>query len=405
MNAGAKAPHLAYGRPCIEEDDIAAVAKVLRSGWLTTGPLVEQFETALAAQVGASHAIVCNSGTAALHLAVMALGLDDRSTVIVPAITFAATANAARYAGARVVFCDVDPHTGLMTPETLEAALARVPRPDAVFPVHLNGQCVALPDIHEIAERHRLAIVEDACHALGTRYQDGAGWRRVGESTHSDYQCFSFHPVKTVAMGEGGAVTTCNATAARRMRNLRSHGIERSHDHFEEHGQAVSQAGEPNAWYYELQELGFNYRASDIQCALGLSQLAKLARFKDARARLVEAYDARLRGLAPWVRPIGRVGACDPAWHLYVAQIDFAALGTTRALVMQKLASLGIGTQVHYLPVPYHPYYRSLDAQAPEGMYPGADAYYAKCLSLPLYVGMTPGDVARVVDALQTILP
>lgn len=404
MNANAGAPFLPYGRPCIEDDDIAAVAQVLRSGWLTTGPLVETFETALAQATGARHAVVCNSGTAALHLAAMAVGLDHASMVIVPALTFAATANAARYVGARVVFADVDPLSGLMTPHTLTEALERAPRADAVFPVHLNGQCVDLPALREIAERRGLAVVEDACHALGTVYEADGQRHAVGAGAHSDFQCFSFHPVKTVAMGEGGAITTSDAAAARRMRNLRSHGIERMADRFEDKAQAFTPGGDVNPWYYELQELGFNYRASDIQCALGISQLSKLDRFKRERAALVETYDDLIAHLAPRVRTALRIERCDPAWHLYVVLIDFDALGLTRAEVMRNLAARGIGSQVHYLPIPCQPYYRTLEETDPHRLYPGAMAYYAKCLSLPLYVGMTSDDVARVVDALDETL-
>lgn len=404
MNANAGAPFLPYGRPCIEDDDIAAVAQVLCSGWLTTGPLVEQFETALARATGAHHAVVCNSGTAALHLAAMALDLDHTSMVIVPALTFVATANAARYVGARVVFADVDPLSGLMTPQTLIDALDRAPRAAAVFPVHLNGQCVDLPALREIADRQRLAIVEDACHALGTTYGADGHKHTVGAGAHSAFQCFSFHPVKTVAMGEGGAVTTSDPRAAQRMRNLRSHGIERAADRFEVKAQAFTPDGEANPWYYELQELGFNYRASDIQCALGISQLSKLDRFKRERAALVETYDELIAHLAPRVRTVLNVEKCDPAWHLYVVLIDFEALGLTRADVMRNLAARGIGSQVHYLPVPCQPYYRALEDKDPHRLYPGAMAYYAKCLSLPLYVGMTSDDVARVVDALDEAL-
>lgn len=405
MNARARMPFLAYGRPCIEEDDIAAVGRVLRSGWLTTGPVIDQFEAALARKVGAAHAVVCNSGTAALHLAAMVLGLDSNSTVIVPAVTFVATANAARYVGARVVFADVDPQSGLMTGDTVEAALGRAGSANAVFPVHLNGQTVDMPALRDIAARHNLALVEDACHALGTRFRDGDSWHTVGDGAHSRFQCFSFHPVKTIAMGEGGAVTTDDATAARRIRNLRSHGVERSADHFRDAAQALSHDGEPNPWYYELHDLGYNYRASDIQCALGLSQLGKLDRFKAMRQALVQIYDTLLSRLAPKVKPLARAAGCDPAWHLYVVQIDFDALGVTRANVMRQLAKLGVGTQVHYIPVPSQPYYRQYESGDPRDLYPGAARYYASCLSLPLYVGMSPSDIARVVDALESALP
>jgi UDP-4-amino-4,6-dideoxy-N-acetyl-beta-L-altrosamine transaminase len=398
------APNLPYGQPCIEDDDIAAVSAVLRSGWLTTGPLVAQFEEKLAETVGAPHAVVCANGTAALHLAAIALGLGPGTTVIVPAVTFAATANAARYVGARVVFADVDAQTGLMTPATLAHALARAGAAHAVFPVHLNGQSCDMPAIHDFAEKHDLLILEDACHALGTRYDGPArNGYSVGACSHSDMAAFSFHAVKTVAMGEGGAITTRSGEAARRMRLLRSHGIEREPQRFADHAQGFADDA-ANPWYYELQELGFNYRASDIQCALGLSQLKKLDRFAEARMDLVTAYDAALAPLAPLARPIPRSAQCNPAWHLYVLRIEFERLGLSRGAVMRKLAAQGVGTQVHYLPVPFHPYYESLPDAAPRALFPGAAAYYARCLSLPLFVGMTQDDVYRVADALRAAL-
>jgi UDP-4-amino-4,6-dideoxy-N-acetyl-beta-L-altrosamine transaminase len=403
--AGALRPVLPYGQPLIEEDDIEAVAKVLRSGWLTTGPLIGQFEAQLAETVGARHAVVCANGTAALHLAAIALGLGAHSTVIVPAVTFVATANAARYVGARVVFADVDARTGLMTPDTLEAALTRAGKADAVFPVHLAGQSCDMPALHAIAERENLLLLEDACHALGTRY-DGPARKgyRTGACSHSDMTVFSFHPVKTIAMGEGGAITTRSAHAARRLRLLRSHGIERESGHFAAERLAYDGTGTANPWYYELQELGFNYRASDIHCALGLSQLKKLPRFAAERARLVRAYDEALEPLAPAVEPLARVPGCSPAWHLYGVRIDFEGLGRERAEIMHRLAAQGVGTQVHYLPVPFHPYYAADEARDPALHYPGAASYYAKTLSLPLFVGMSEDDPPRIAKALASVL-
>jgi dTDP-4-amino-4,6-dideoxygalactose transaminase len=340
-----------------------------------------------------------------LHLAAMALDLGPDSTVIVPAITFVATANAARYVGARAIFADVDPATGLMTPETLEAALKRAGRADAVFPVHLAGQSCDMAAIHRIAERERLFVVEDACHALGTRYNGPLrGGYPVGACSHSDMTVFSFHPVKTIAMGEGGAITAHSGEMARRLRMLRSHGIERESGHFVHEALAYDRAGVTNPWYYELQALGFNYRASDIHCALGLSQLGKLARFAAARAALVCAYDEALAPLAPMVKPPARVQGCTPAWHLYAARVDFAGRGLERAAVMRALAKDGIGTQVHYLPVPFQPYYAQGEAADPATLYPGAAAYYEATLSLPLFVGMVPEDPARIAKSLSTIL-
>lgn len=403
ISAARKPAFLAYGQPLIEEDDVAAVAEALRSGWLTTGPAVPRFETALAERVAARYAISCANGTAALHLAAMTLGLGPKSTVIVPAITFVATANAARYVGAKVIFADVDAASGLMTPETLATALDRAGHADAVFPVHLAGQTCDMAAIHAMSLEHGFAIVEDACHALGTTYDDAN--RRdlaVGACLHSDLTVFSFHPVKTIAMGEGGAITTRSNEFAHRLARLRSHGLEREPGGFSSGALAFDEFGQPNPWYYELRELGFNYRASDIHCALGLSQLRKLARFKAERAALVELYDAQLERLSPHIRAPVHVRSCNPAWHLYAPRIDFSALGVTRGDFMRRLGAQGIGSQVHYMPLPYHPYYRAFELEDPAKTYPGAAAYYDKTLSLPLYVGLHESDIARVMQALRS---
>jgi UDP-4-amino-4,6-dideoxy-N-acetyl-beta-L-altrosamine transaminase len=389
-------PFLPYGRQLIEDDDIAAVAEVLRSDVLTTGPAVAAFEGDLAAAVGAAHAVACANGTAALHLTALALGLGPGDRVVVPAVTFVATANAARFVGAEVVFADVDPATGLMTPATLAEAMARAGGPvKAAYPVHLNGQTV---DIAALAQAcPGLALVEDACHALGSR--TGAG--PTGNGAHSAMTVFSFHPVKTVCMGEGGAVTTNDPTLAALVAKLRGHGISREAGAFRHPDEAFAASGEANPWYYEMQELGFNYRVPDVLCALGRSQLAKLPRFAAARRSLAARYDRLLEPLAPRVRPIAKVPGCEPVLHLYVVKIDFAAAGLSRAEVMTGLRARGIGSQVHYLPVNRQPYYVERYGQQ---SLPGADAYYAGCLSLPLFPGMAEDDPDRVVEALSEIL-
>jgi dTDP-4-amino-4,6-dideoxygalactose transaminase len=330
------------------------------------------------------------------HLAALALDLGPGDAAVVPTLTFLATANALRYVGADVVFADVDPETGLLTPAGLEAALARASRDQrvkAVFPVHLAGQCADMAKIGALARARGLKLVEDACHALGGTCAGAP----VGACAHADMAAFSFHPVKTVAMGEGGAVTTRDAALARRLSELRSHGMVRDPNRFAIRAQGFDPDGEPNPWYYEMPEPGFNYRACDIQCALGASQLAKLGRFVAERRRIVDRYVEALAPLAPVVRPLPQVPWSEPAWHLNVVLIDFRAVGTTRAKVMRALAGKGIGSQVHYLPVHRQPHYRRLYGEL---ALPGADAYYERTLSLPLYVGLTRADVARVVAAL-----
>ncbi|MBP2316066.1 UDP-4-amino-4,6-dideoxy-N-acetyl-beta-L-altrosamine transaminase [Azospirillum soli] len=389
---------LPYGRQVIEEDDVAAVAAVLRGEALTTGPMVERFEEELCERTGAAFAVVCSNGTTALHLAMLGAGIGLGDRVVVPAVTFLATANAVRYVGAEVVFADVDPDTGLMRPQDLEQALARADGPvRAAAPVHLNGQTADMASLKTLADRHGLRLIEDACHALGT---SGPGWK-IGDCGHSDFACFSFHPVKTIAMGEGGAVTIHDPNDARRLRRLRSHGMVRESADFMHHADAFDADGSPNPWYYEMPEIGFNYRATDIQCALGLSQLAKLERFVARRRALVDRYAAALAPLAPLVRPIGKVPGCAPAWHLAVALIDFSSAGVTRSVVMRQLREQGIGTQVHYLPVNRQPYYQ---ARYGNIRLPGASTYYDRALSLPLFPSMADSDVDRVVAALADSL-
>ena len=395
---------LPYARQAVEDDDIAAVTRVLRGEWLTTGPTVSAFEAALCEKLGVRHVVACSSGTAALHLTMLALGLGHGDAVVVPSLTFLATANAVRFVGAEAVFADVDSETGLMGPAEFETALARAggARLRAVLPVHFAGQCVDPSGIAALAAERGLAVVEDACHAIGTTYATSGGGRAVVGACQDSAMCvFSFHPVKTVTMGEGGAVTTNDDGLAERLRLFRNHGMVREPECFENRDLAFDTDGAANPWYHEMPEVGFNYRASDIHCALGLSQLKKLNRFVARRRALAARYHALLARLAPVVRPVGRVRGCEPAWHLYVVLIDFGALGITRAELMNRLRERGIGNQVHYLPVHLQPYYRR---RYRDLSLPGADAYYARALSLPLFPGMADADVDRVVAALAEIV-
>jgi UDP-4-amino-4,6-dideoxy-N-acetyl-beta-L-altrosamine transaminase len=382
-------PLLPYGRQTIEDDDIEAVAQALRADFLTTGPTVERFETAFAETVGARHAVACANGTAALHLAMLALDVQPGEVCIAPAITFLATANCARYVGAEVVFADVDPLTGLMTPDTLAEALTRVGdrRLRAVLPVHLRGDVAQLDALEALAQEAGAVLVEDAPHALGSTATFGNQVERVGDVRHSAMATFSFHPVKTIATGEGGMVTTNDDHLAQRLKTLRSHGMVRP------------EGADP--WWYEMEAPGFNYRLPDILCALGLSQLAKLPRFAARRQALTTRYKTALAPLAPVVRPAERPAWSHPVLHLMVALIDFAAVGKTRRQVVEELKTKGVGTQVHYIPVNRQPYY--VNRYGPLDL-PGANAWYEACLSLPLYPGMADEDVDRVVAALSEVL-
>jgi UDP-4-amino-4,6-dideoxy-N-acetyl-beta-L-altrosamine transaminase len=393
---------LPYGRQLIEDDDIAAVAEAMRGDLLTTGPYVARFEAALCKTVGARHAAVCANGTAALHMAARALDLGPGTKVVVPAITFLATASAPHINGADIVFADVDPETGLMRPQDLEAALKRAGRADAVFNVHLNGQCGAIEEIAGLAHSHGAKIVDDACHAIGTGFVDSNGQvSHIGSNAFCDLSVFSFHPVKSIAMGEGGAVTASNPELARRLVLARNHGMTRDPALFQNSADAFDADGTPNPWYYEMQQPEFNWRANDIQCALGLSQLGKLGRFVARRRAIAAAYDTLFAPFAPLVRPLARTRAALPAWHLYVARIDFARAGLSRAHVMRALAERGIGTQVHYFPVHRQPYYAG---RFETPALPGAERYYERALSLPLSAAMTADDAERVVTALTAVL-
>ena len=376
------------------------MVNVLRGDWLTTGPAVTEFERALCDVTTAPHSVACSSGTAALHLAYITVGVAPGDRIIVPAVTFAASANAAKYIGATPVFADVDPETGLMTTDTFSAALDGAGEVAAVVPVHLGGQVCDMPGIAEIARARGLKIIEDACHAIGGMPDEGSGPTSVGACDYSDAAAFSFHPVKTIAMGEGGAVTTRDAEMAASMRRLRHHGIRTRNDGFL--NPALAETGEdPNLWYYEAAEMGFNYRASDIHCALGLSQIKRISRLVRRRGELTELYLAALAPLAPIVRPLGRRGAGFTAWHLFIALIDFERAGISRAKLMAELRERGIGSQVHYIPLNLMP---TFAAEAGEMALPGAATYYGQCLSLPLFVGMTNDDVASVVAALSEVV-
>ena len=383
---------LPYGRQTIDDADIAAVVEALRAPQLTCGPLVARFEAALAAYVGAPHAAVCASGTAALHLAYAALGIGEGDEIITTPITFSATAHAAYYVGATVRIADVDPATGNIDPRSVEALVTR--RTRAIVPVHLAGLPCEMTAIHAIARRHGLRVIEDACHALGATHHGV----RVGGG-ESDAVVFSFHPVKHITTGEGGAVIVRDPRIARRIERLRQHGIERD--------PARMDAPPAGPWVYEVQELGWNYRLPDIACALGLAQLAKLDGFLSARRALAAHYRAELaRTFAddPRVRAPAAPADRESAYHLFAVAIDFAAFGTTRADVMAALAAAGIGTQVHYVPLLQHPLHASRCPGERARPRPGTEHYYARTLSLPLYPALAPSDASRVVAELYRIL-
>jgi UDP-4-amino-4,6-dideoxy-N-acetyl-beta-L-altrosamine transaminase len=389
---------LPYGLHLIEDDDVAAVTAALTSGLLAQGPRAAAFEMALAERLGAAHAVTTSSGTAALHLALLAQDIGPGDLVVAPAITFLSTATAARMCGAEVVFADVDPSTGLMTPETLLEALASANGPvKAALPVHLGGRMADMAGLGAVAREAGVLLIEDCAHALGSRRSG----EQAGACVYSAASCFSFHPVKTIACGEGGALTTNDPDMAARIGRLRNHGVTRDEALMVDPGLSLDEDGHRHPWSYEQLELGFNYRMTDIEAALGLSQLNKLDRFVARRTALAAAYDRMLEPLAPWVRPVKVRADEAPSLHLYQVLVDFPAIGKSRDQVMRALVERGIGTQVHYIPLYRQPYFKS--RYGPMRLQ-GAEAFYAAVLALPLYPAMADEDVERVLQALAATL-
>lgn len=388
---------LPYGRQWIDESDLQAVRESLQGEYLTTGPEVERFEKELAEFLGVKHAIAVNSCTSALHIAMLAAGVKSGDRVVTTPNTFLASANCAAYVGARPDFADIDPATYNLSATELEKKMGSDVR--AVVAVDFAGQPPDMPRIAEVARRQGAVVIEDACHAIGSEFEEQGKRYRVGSHPWADISAFSFHPVKTMTTGEGGLITTNHDGYAAASRLIRSHGVVRQADAFEGLGRGEEEFG---SWYYEMQSLGYNFRITDFQCALGRSQLKKLPGFIRRRQEIVAAYHAAFAALPHFKTPAARWPSLT-SWHLYVAQIEFKAIGKTRTQVMQALRDRGVGSQVHYIPVHLQPYYRRTYGTKP-GDYPVAEAYYDKCLSLPLYPAMTDEDVQRVTVAVRDVI-
>lgn len=388
---------LSYGRQLVDDDDIAAVTEVLRGDMLTTGPMVDRFERAIAERVGARHAVAVNSATSGLHIASLAAKLGTGTEVVTSPITFVASANCVLLCGGSVHLEDIDPATLSLAPDRLKSRLQANPSIKAVIPVHFAGLAADSAEIRSICGSR--LVIEDAAHSFGGAYADG---RLVGSGAYADMSVFSFHPVKPITTGEGGAVVTNDDELARLLRMFRSHGIERQADRLvalDDEGEDA--AGTPPPWYYEQQELGLNYRLTDLQAALGLSQLGKLDGFLARRREIATYYDRAWSDVPhlsiPHSTPAERARS---GLHLYVIRFDFKALGTTRRQVMETLRKDGIGTQVHYIPVYRQPYHRDgIDRSA----FPHSEAYYRECLTVPLHAGLTDAEVERVVRAVRAV--
>jgi len=384
-------PILPYARQWLDDDDIAAVVAVLKGDWLTQGPLIARFEEALAARCGARYAVAVSSGTAALHLACLAAGVGPGDVGITSPITFVASANCIAYCGGTPAFADIDPLTITLDPVALEAACQKQ-RPRVIIPVDFAGQPADLPAIRAVAERWGAMVIEDAAHALGASYTHAGTEFCAGSCAHTDMAILSFHPVKHITTGEGGAVLTNDATLYRRLCDLRTHGITRSPDR-------LTRADGP--WYYEQHDLGFNYRITDFQCALGLAQLKKLSQFVERRRELVQHYRSLLADLRDEVTLLTERDGRRSSYHLMVAQIRGGA--RRRRQVFEQLAAQGIRAQVHYIPVHLQPWYRQRFGYQP-GSFPAAESYYAGCISLPLFPAMSDADVERTATALRSAL-
>lgn len=378
-----------YGRQSISEQDIQSVVEVLKSDWLTRGPAVERFEKAVAGYCGAQYAVSVNSATSALHIACLALGVAPGDWVWTSPITFVASANCALYCGAQVDFVDIDPRTYNLSVDHLAKKLAQAEQegrlPKVVIPVHLCGQPCDMVGIHALSQQYGFKIIEDASHAIGGKYRG----EPIGNGRYSDITVFSFHPVKIITTGEGGMAATQDAQLAKRMQRLRSHGITRD---------AADMTRSPDGpWYYQQIDLGFNYRMTDLQAALGLSQMGRLDEFVAKRHAIARRYDERLARLpihTPWQHPDSSSGM-----HLYVIRLKLREICKTHREVFEALRDAGIGVNLHYIPVHLQPYYERLGFKS--GQYPVSEQYYIEAISLPMYPDLTEEQQGQVVHALD----
>jgi len=373
-----------YGRQFIDEEDVAAVCSVLRSKWLTTGPKVEEFERAVSDCVCTDYAVAVSSGTAALHSAMFAIGIGPGDEVIVPPMTFAATANCVVYQGGTPVFSDVHTDTLLMDPARVERRITS--KTKAIIAVDFAGQACDYDELRKTAKDHNLVLVADGCHALGGEYKR----KKIG--CLADMTVFSFHPVKHITTGEGGMITTDRPELKKLIQSFRNHGI--TVDHHQRHSEET--------WFYEMKDLGYNYRITDFQCALGMSQLKKLPEWVKRRQEIARQYDEAFSDFEI-IKPLSRRSDVSHAYHLYVVKIEFDRLNIDRSSLFSILREKGIGVNVHYIPVHLHPFYKKTFGTR-AGLCPVAEAAYEKILSLPIFTGMSDDDVSYVSEEIRKII-
>jgi len=381
-----------YGRQDLNQADVDAVIEVLQSDFLTQGPKIPQFETVVSEKVNAKYAVATNSATSALHLACLALGLGKGDCLWTSPITFVASANCGLYCGAEVSFVDIDPQTYNLCPDALEQKLIEAKAygilPKVVVPVHFAGQSCDMARIYQLSEEYGFSIIEDASHAIGAQYLD----QPVGSCKYSDITVFSFHPVKIITTAEGGLATTNQPALAEKMQLLRSHGITRD--------PTLMTKQADGGWYYQQVELGFNYRMTELQAALGVSQVQRLDKFVEKRHALQQRYHERLKDL-PIKLPY-QSSECYSALHLYPIQLELDNLGKTQAQVFDELRSSGLGVNLHYIPVHTQPYYQAMGFK--QGDYPNAEHYYSRAISIPLYQGLMFNKQDAVIEILTKVL-
>ena len=378
---------ISYGKQSIDSSDIAEVVKVLKTDWITQGPKIDEFENALAKYCGSKYAVCVSSGTAALHLACLAVRLGKGDEAITTPMTFLATPNSILYTGARPVFADINYETANIDPAEIKKKITS--KTKAILPVHFAGFPCDMPEIYKIAKNNGLKIIEDACHALGAEYKHNSKWIKVGSCKHSDMTVFSFHPVKHITTGEGGAVTTNNRKLYEKLCMLRTHGIYKNKKMSKEKG----------LWYYEMRALGYNYRITDFQCALGLSQLKKLNNCIKRRREIVNMYEKEFKNNKFFDLPVEK-RYVRSSWHLYQIKLKYKYINQKKELV-KKLHKHGIRAQVHYIPVHTQPYYRER-FNTKWGDYPVAEDYYHKCLTIPLFPSLSNANVKKVIREINS---